>query len=200
MKFIVKASRELHRPLTRSVEREERRREKIREKKGADGFRPRNRSTNGMANKYLVWIRWEPIAMRDVLPHSREKRQSGVLAVGVTLGKKNGEGWKERRGKGNRGGAMARRLYLPTRLIKTDRLPCLPCQIIPAFAKATVGVWYDHISSSVSVATYLRRSFTPTLPATPRCASTPFFGLHRCPLNIVSPCLAPSIDINASLA
>lgn len=154
-----------------------------------------------MANEYLVWIRREPIAVHDVLPHSREKRQSGVLAVGVTLGKKNGEGWKERRNGGDRGGATAQRLYLPARLIKTDRLPCLPCQIIPAFAKtATPGVWHNHTSTTVSVATYLRRSLTSTLPATPRCASTPFFGLHRCPLNIVSPRFTPSTSINASLA
>jgi len=94
VKCIVKASRErseLHR-LTRSVEREGRRREKVRKERGADGFRPCKGLTNRVANEYLVWIRREPIAVRDVLPRSREKRQSGVLAVGVTLGKKNGEG------------------------------------------------------------------------------------------------------------
>lgn len=169
----------------------------MQEREGARGkgdrwdFDPAEGSTNGVANEYLAWIRREPIAVRDVLPRSREKRQSRVLAVGVILGKKNGEGWEEGRGEGDRGGATARWLYLPAclpaRLIKTDRLPCLPCQIIPALAKTTTpGVWHNHTSTTVSVATYLRRSLTPTLPAMPRCASTPFFGLHRCPLNIVS--------------
>lgn len=74
-----------------------------------------------MANEYLAWIRREPIAVRDVLPRSREKRQSRVLAVGVILGKKNGEGWEEGRGEGDRGGATARWLYLPACPADKDR-------------------------------------------------------------------------------
>lgn len=93
MKCIVKAlgeRGELYRPLTRSVEREGR--EEVRGKGGTWDFDLAKGSTNGVSNEYLVWIRREPIAVRDVLPRSREKRQSGVLAVGVTLGKKNGKG------------------------------------------------------------------------------------------------------------
>lgn len=50
------------------------------------GFRAREESTNGVANEYRVWIREEPIGVRDVLPRSREKRQSGVLIGGIALG------------------------------------------------------------------------------------------------------------------
>lgn len=94
VKCIVKVLRErgeLHQSFIRSVEREGHRREGSRGK-GADGFRPRKGSTNGVANEYLVWIHREPIAVRDFLPRSREKRQSDVLTVSVTLGRKNGEG------------------------------------------------------------------------------------------------------------
>lgn len=62
-------------------------------------FRPREGSTNRMANEYRVWIREEPIGVRDVLPRSREKRQSGVLTVDVAHGKRV-EG---RKGVGKRG-------------------------------------------------------------------------------------------------
>jgi len=48
-------------------------------------FGPARGSTNGVANEYRVWIRREPIGVRDVLPRSREKRQSGVFAGGVAL-------------------------------------------------------------------------------------------------------------------
>lgn len=47
---------------------------------------PREGSANGVANEYRVWIREEPIGVRDVLPRSREKRQSGVLIGGIALG------------------------------------------------------------------------------------------------------------------
>lgn len=57
-----------------------------RKKGGKRVFGPTRGSTNGVANEYRVWIHREPIGVRDVLPRSREKRQSGVFAGGVALG------------------------------------------------------------------------------------------------------------------
>lgn len=49
------------------------------ERRGTRGISvSREGSANGVANEYRVWIREEPIGVRDVLPRSREKRQSGA--------------------------------------------------------------------------------------------------------------------------
>lgn len=63
----------------------------IRGKRGETrNFGPVRGSTNRVANEYRVWIRREPIGVRDVLPRSREKRQSGVFAGGVALSMRRG--------------------------------------------------------------------------------------------------------------
>lgn len=89
VKCIVKAPRERgvrsHQSLTRGVEREERERVRARKQGEMRDF------GLGVANEYRVWSCREPIGVRDVLPHLREKRQSGVLAGGVALGERRNE-------------------------------------------------------------------------------------------------------------
>lgn len=131
VKCIVKAPRERgvrsHRSLTRGVEREERKRERVRARKQGEmrdfGL--------GVANEYRVWSCREPIGVRDVLPHLREKRQSGVLAGGVALGERRNEERESRRRKRHEGETgVALRGSTVVRFARSadkDRLPCLPC-------------------------------------------------------------------------
>lgn len=103
VKCIVKAPRERgvsRIGRSRGVEEEDINEREYAGKRGIDaGFRPRERPTNGVTNEYRVWIRREPIGVRDVLPRSREKRQSGVLTVGVALGERDEvQGMKGKRG------------------------------------------------------------------------------------------------------
>lgn len=103
VKCIVKAPRERgvsRIGRSRGVEEEDINEREYAGKRGIDaGFRPREGPTNGVANEYRVWIRREPIGVRDVLPRSREKRQSGVLTVGVALGERDEvQGMKGKRG------------------------------------------------------------------------------------------------------
>lgn len=150
------------------------------------GFRPRKGSTNGVANEYRVWIREEPIGVRDVLPRSREERQSGVLIGGIAHGY-TAEGWKR-----VESGEAERRFDVSTCPADKDRqtpvFRARSCQLLLRRRPP----WQQHLHYHLShlqpfTYTHLQR----------RDASTPFFELHRCPLNIMLR-LLPSVSMPPS--